>query len=184
MSFSAFIGEAAKRHAHLDFHLLSHLWFLSDLIILSLVLAAIHTAQRASTRAGQWAATVLLRRPLAIGSLLLVGLSAYLWALPLIAYSSVGAYGMALDSYPMWKILDGWRLSYYAPFFGLGVLLFGSPALSCELCLPLFEFLQFAALAGLCLRDGLLGRVEGRTIRTRLRLTLSPRLTSRACELP
>jgi glucans biosynthesis protein C len=152
LTFGGYVHDAMQRHAKLGFHLLSHLWFIFDLLIMSLVLAAMHSVDRhgAARLPGRWIASILVAKPTAVGSLLLLGLSASLWAIEQLAYSRAGPYFMALGTYPMWKILDGWRLLYYAPFFAFGALLFRNPELFQKFIrLPALSWLAGAACLSL-----------------------------------
>jgi glucan biosynthesis protein C len=116
------------------------------------MLAAMHSVDRhgAARLPGRWIASILVAKPTAVGSLLLLGLSASLWAIEQLAYSRAGPYFMALGTYPMWKILDGWRLLYYAPFFAFGALLFRNPELFQKFIrLPALSWLAGAACLSL-----------------------------------
>jgi glucans biosynthesis protein C len=127
----AVVASAAKHHASVGFHLVSHLWFILDLLLISLAFAAIHAlvGEGFLARTGRAIGDALARHRLVLGVPALGALAFYLLLVERVAHSSIANFITYGGEYPMWHILDGDRIAHYAPFFVLGLLLFHSRAL-------------------------------------------------------
>jgi glucans biosynthesis protein C len=122
-NIKALFGDAIQRHARLGIHLMSHLWFILDLLLISAAFAAIWPKTRVPVLAlCRHAIDILHARPVMAGSFGLLIFAAYLLAIEVLAYSRAGAY-MFVGGEPMWGVIDICRILHYAPFFALGVVL-------------------------------------------------------------
>lgn len=117
---------AAAQHLRFGFHLVSHLWFLLDLLILSLLVAMIHgwSGPHAFTRRAERAGRILAEARKRTLACVLLGLSIYLIVTKMAAASKIGELLSIGGNYRMWHILDAPRLAYYAPFIIFGILLY------------------------------------------------------------
>lgn len=120
------VRMAAAQHLRFGFHLVSHLWFLLDLLILSLLVAIIHgwSGPDAFKRCAEGAGRILAdARKLTLACVLLT-LSIFLIVTKMTAASKIGGLLSIGGSYRMWHILDLPRLAYYAPFTVFGILIY------------------------------------------------------------
>jgi glucans biosynthesis protein C len=123
------LGTAIEHHARIGFHLVAHLWFILDLLLISLAFAALYAVLGGDriARIGGAIGDVSARHRLALSVPALAALALYLVVVERVARSLLlGNMFTAGGSIPMLHILDGYRLAYYLPFFALGLLLFYS----------------------------------------------------------
>jgi glucans biosynthesis protein C len=125
----AVLVAAFERHVRIDFHLVSHLWFILDLLLISLAFAALYSVLPGRVaELGRMIGDALARHPVMLGGAAIAALALYLVILEPLAppLRNFIAFG---GQYPKWHILDGERIAHYAPFFALGLLLFYSKPL-------------------------------------------------------
>jgi glucans biosynthesis protein C len=131
LSATAVLAAAAERHFSVGMHLVSHLWFILDLLLISLAFAAFYALLGGArvARIGRAIGDTLARHRLLLGVPALLALALYLVVVQRVAHHPIGNFIAYGGEWPMWHILDGDRIAHYAPFFALGLLLFYSRTL-------------------------------------------------------
>jgi glucans biosynthesis protein C len=145
------LAAAIERHAGFGFHLVSHLWFILDLLLISLAVAAAYAlvGERRIAAIGRAIGDALARHKLLLASVATGGLAAYAVVVERVAHGRLGNVIAVGGSYPMCHVLDAARIAHYAPYFGLGLLLFYSkPLLSSFVQLSLLTWMMAIAVTG------------------------------------
>lgn len=123
--FGRYVAGALKAHLQPGFHWLAHMWFVLDLLIFCILFAAASAVfGRGMAQGARRIAHRVTLRPALLGSALIGLLAVYLVGVVVLSQSQAGAALAFVGDYPLWHVIDGPRLFYYAPFFLLGVALF------------------------------------------------------------
>lgn len=126
-SIGSLVVSGLREHATLGFHLVSHLWFLVDLLVFSALLAlasGIFMGRLADRSLAfvEASVRVFLKRPLLFGSLLIGLLFVYIEVVIALGYRAGWRVAFVGDDFH-YSIISGFRISYYAPFFAFGAAL-------------------------------------------------------------